>query len=202
MMQRWRNQIFGKPSFTAGGYRRVSRPVVTARLGLHVQPKRDTCACFRDPRGGKTVIQRLSLLMVVLVAVLVGAVSCGTNRRTAPAAERTYLPSPTSTELTKGWSLQFCPAETIDDNVSVEIGRADDDASHRVWRAVNPRTDPILLLPDDLRYADKIWIKLTSENHRNVEACLKYDGNAAQKLQFDESVEESVNRTSSEDCGC
>jgi len=136
------------------------------------------------------------------MAVTLGLLSCATNRRTAPPAEKAYLPTPTSAELAKGWSLHFCSDETIDDNVSVEIGRADDAASHRIWGAFNPRTDPKLLLPEDLRFVDKLWIKLTSENHREVEACVKYDGNAAKKLLFNESVEESIDRTNRGDCGC
>lgn len=140
--------------------------------------------------------------MVLLIVVVLGGMSCSTGRRTAPAAERSYLTTPTTADLTKGWSLHFCTSQTVDDNVSVEIGRNGDKASYRVWRAFNPRTDPTLLIPEDLRFVDKLWIKLTSENHRNVEACLKYDGNAAKKLIFDGSVEESVDRNNHEDCGC
>jgi len=136
------------------------------------------------------------------MTVVVGLMSCGANRRTSPAADKSYIPAPTSSELTKGWSLHFCTDQTIEDNVSIEIGRAGDDASHRVWRVVNPRTDPKLILPDDLRFVDKLWIKVTAANNRNVDACVKYDGNAAKKLFFDGSVEESIDRTNSEDCGC
>ncbi len=140
--------------------------------------------------------------VIVLLALIFGLASCGTNRRNAPAAEKTYAPTPTTADLTKGWSLHFCTSQTVDDNVSVEIGRAGDEASHRVWRAFNPRTDPTLLLPDDLRYVDNLWIKFTSENNRNVEACMKYDGNSAKKFIFDESVEDTIDRTRHEDCGC
>ncbi len=140
--------------------------------------------------------------LVVWAAVVVGGMSCSSGRRAAPAAEKSYLRTPTTADLTKGWSLNFCTSQTVDDNVSVEIGRAGDKASYRVWRAFNPRTDPTLLLPEDLRFVDKLWIKLTSENHRKVEACLKYDGNSAKKLNFDESEEESIDRTNHEDCGC
>lgn len=145
---------------------------------------------------------RFSTQIIVVTAVILGLVSCTTNRRTAPAAEKAYTSTPTTADLTKGWSLHFCTSQTVDDNVSVEIGRVGDESSHRVWRAFNPRVDPTLLLPEDLRFVDKLWIKLTSENHRQVEACLKFNGNSAKKLVFDESAEESVDRTNSEDCGC
>jgi len=137
-----------------------------------------------------------------MMAVIVGGLGCSTNRRIAPAADKTFTPAPTTVDLSKGWSIQFCPDETIDDNVSVEIGRADDESSHRIWRAFNPRTDPTFLLPEDLRFVDKLWIKMTSENHREVEACVKYNGNATQKLLFQDSAEESIDRANSEDCGC
>ena len=142
------------------------------------------------------------LVVVVMMAAVVGFASCGDNRRTSPAAEESYLSTPTSTELTRGWSLHFCTDQTIEDNVSIQIGRADDDASHRAWRSVNPRTDPKLILPDDLRFVDKLWIKVTAENNRDVDACLKYDGNSSKKLFFNDSAEESIDRNNREDCGC
>lgn len=148
------------------------------------------------------MLLKYGLTVTIAMAVIIGLVSCGANRRTSPAADKSYIPTPTSTDLTQGWSLHFCTDQTIEDNVSIEIGRAGDDASHRVWRSVNPRTDPKLILPDDLRFVDKLWIKVTAENHRDVDACVKYDGNAAEKLFFNESAEESIDRTSTEDCGC
>lgn len=148
------------------------------------------------------MLPKYCLSVIVTMTVVFGLVNCGTNRRTSPAADRSYLPAPTSAELTAGWSLHFCTDQTIEDNVSIQIGRVGDDASHRVWRAVNPRTDPKLILPDDLRFVDKLWIKLTAENNRDVNACVKYDGNASKKLHFSKSAEESIDRTNSQDCGC
>ncbi len=142
------------------------------------------------------------VVVVVTMAVVVGLVSCGTNRRTSPAADKSYISTPTSTELTQGWSLHFCSDQTIEDNVSIEIGRAGDDDSRRMWRSINPRTDPKLILPDDIRFVDELWIKMTAENRRDVDACIKYDGNSAKRFFFKGSAEESIDRTNSEDCGC
>ncbi|MGB5106716.1 MAG: hypothetical protein WBP29_08740 [Candidatus Zixiibacteriota bacterium] len=139
---------------------------------------------------------------VAIITVAFGLMNCAANNRAVPEAQKSVAPAPTSAELTKGWSIHFCTGETIDDNVSVEIGRSGDESSHRVWRAINPRVDPKSLLPEDVRFVDKLWIKLTSENNREVEACLKYDGNTCKNIQFNDSREESVDRTNSEDCGC
>ena len=139
---------------------------------------------------------------VAVAAMAFGLMNCSANSRNVPAAQKSVVPAPTAVELTKGWSIHFCTGETMDDNVSIEIGRAGDEKSHRVWRAINPRTDPKSLLPEDVRFVDKLWIKMTSENNREVEACLKYDGNTSKNIQFNDSREEEVDRTNSEDCGC
>jgi len=145
---------------------------------------------------------RFGLQIVVLLAAVVALSSCSTNRRAAPAAGEAYTGTPTAAELAKGWSLHFCTGETVDDNVKVELGRSGSESTRMVWRSFNPRTNPIMLLPDDLRYADKLWIKMTSENNRQVEACLKYNGNSAKSMSFDNTAEADIDRTNSEDCGC
>jgi len=147
-------------------------------------------------------LQRFVPQIVALLAVIVAFASCSTNRRAAPAAGEAYTGTPTAAELAKGWSLHFCTSETIDDNVKVELGRSGSESTRMVWRSFNPRTNPIMLLPDDLRYADKLWIKMTSENNRQVEACLKYNGNSAKSMSFDNTAEADIDRTNSEDCGC
>lgn len=140
----------------------------------------------------------LGLLVVLSLA------ACTVTQRTAPPAEPAESESvPVETEdLLEGWSIVFCPDETIDDNVTIEIGRGDDPATHRFWQSVNPRINPQILLPEDLRHVDKIWIRLTSENHLPVEACVKYDGNATEKLLLSEDEAEEIDRRDRDDCGC
>lgn len=100
------------------------------------------------------------------------------------------------------WSVRFCFGDTQEDNVKMEVGRGGDADSHRLWKNVNPSLERQVPFPEDLRYANEIWIKLTAVNGKDVHACIKYDDNDTQKMTFDEEEEHETSRDNRDDCGC
>jgi hypothetical protein len=105
--------------------------------------------------------------------------------------------------MIQGWSIKFCFPDTKDDKVKLEVGRAGAGDSHRLWmEEVNPQLQAEHTFPEDLRYAEEIWFRATAKNQRDVHICIKYDGNNAQKMTFDEDEEHEVSKGDRDDCGC
>lgn len=60
---------------------------------------------------------------------------------------------------TNGWTVNFCVNDTEEDHVRLEIGRGGNSNSHRAWTTWQKGGPTELTLPEDLRYANEIWIK-------------------------------------------
>ena len=101
-----------------------------------------------------------------------------------------------------GWSLKFCSPDTKENNVRLEVGRGGDDKSHRYWKNCDPLAESEHRFPPDLENADEIWIKATAENGKDVHLCVKYGGNNAQKMTFNENEEHEISQDDRDDCGC